>query len=260
LLIVLWTVALLALLGAHITAASREAASLSRLLYGAAEAEALVDGLISEAIFRLLDPSARGWKPDGQTRSVRLGGGIGEVAVLDHAGRVNPSLANPPLLAALLRHEGMEKARADQLAAAIKDWVTAGDLPSAGGAKIPQYRAAGLPYGPPAEPFRSVEELGLVLGMTPDVVARLEQHLSVWTRGRINLDLADPVVLQAVQEAGSNFVGPRQRGQQGEAEAPVVEIVARVTLREAQAGRRVVVRLNPAEADTAQPWHILAWH
>jgi hypothetical protein len=40
----------------------------------------------------------------------------------------------------------------------------------------------------------------------------------------------------------------------------VAEIVARVTLRAAQAVRHVVVRLDPAAAETAQPWHILAWH
>ena len=40
----------------------------------------------------------------------------------------------------------------------------------------------------------------------------------------------------------------------------MAEIVARVTLHEAQAVRRIVVRFDPAEAETPQPWHILAWH
>ena len=65
LLIVLWTVTLLALLGSHITGAARRAASISTLLHDAAQAEALADGLVNEAIFHLLDPSPRGWKADG---------------------------------------------------------------------------------------------------------------------------------------------------------------------------------------------------
>jgi general secretion pathway protein K len=260
LLVVLWTVALLALLGSHITGAARQAASLSLLLHGAARAEALADGLVAEAIFRLLDPSSQGWKADGVPRAVRLGSGVGEVVVLDHAGRINPSLAPAELLASVLRHDGVEQGRAERLAAAIVDWRSFGDIPLPGGAKLAQYRAAGLSYGPPHEAFRSPEELGLVLGMTPDVLARLQPHLSVWTRGRVRLEHADPVVAQAVRDTSGLGADELQQMPAAEAGPLVAEIVARVTLREAQAVRRVVVRFDPAEAETPQPWHILAWH
>lgn len=257
----LWTVALLALLGTRITATAHQAASLSLKLHAAAQAGVLADGLVNEAIFRLLDPSPRGWKPDGVARQVRLGGGTGAVVALDHAGRVNPNLASPRLLAALLHREGVEEGRAARLAAAIVEWRSLGDTPSPGGAGIAQYRAAGLPYGPPSDAFRSPGELALVLGMTPDVLARLEPHLSVWTRGRINLAHADPVVAQAVQETddgpGGDPGGPLLR----EAGGPlVVEIAARVTLPDAQAVRRAVVLLDPADTAAGQPWHILAWN
>ena len=259
LLIVLWTVALLALLGTHITAAARQAAALSLLLHGAARAEALADGLVQEAVFRLLDPSPHGWTADGVARQVRLGGGAGEVVVLDHAGRVNPSLASPQLLAALLRRDGVEEGRAARLAAAIVDWHTIEDTPSPGGAKLPQYRAAGLPYGPPNEAFRSPGELALVLGMTPELLARLEPHLSVWSRGRIRLDRADPVVAQAVQDARDTPGGEAPPPPPNEAAPLVAEIVARVVLPEARTERHVVVRIDPPGVETALPWHILAW-
>ena len=259
LLVVLWTVALLALLGTHITATARQAASLSLLLHGAARAGALADGLVDEAIFRLLDPSPRGWTADGVPRQVRLGGGVAEVVVLDHAGRVNPSLASAELLAALLRGDGMEKGQAARLAAAIVDWRSVGDIPSPGGAKRPQYQAAGLPYGPPDEAFRSPGELGLVLGMTPDVLARLARHLSLWTRGRINLGRADPVVARAVEQSSGGTDGQLQQVPAAEVAPLVAEIVVRVTLPEAQALRRVVVRFDPPMAAAPQPWHILAW-
>ena len=260
LLVVLWTVALLALLGSHVTGAARQAASLSLLLHGAARADALADGLVAEAIFRLLDPSAHGWKADGMPRAVRLGGGVGEVVVLDHAGRINPSLVPVDLLASVLRRDGVEQGRAERLAAAIVDWHSFGDIPVPGGAKLPQYRAAGLSYGPPHEAFRSPEELGLVLGMTPDVLARLLPHVSVWTRGRVRLERADPVVAQAVQDTSGLSSEELQQMPGAEAAPLVAEIVARVTLREAQVERHVVVRFDPAGAETAQPWHILAWH
>ncbi len=259
LLVVLWTVALLALLIAHITAASRQAVSLSLLLHGAAQAEALADGLVNEAIFRLLDPSSRGWKADGVPRSVRLGGGVAEVVVLDHAGRVNPSLATPQLLAALLRGDGMEERRAAGLAANIVAWRTLSDT-AASEAKTAAYRSAGLPYAPPNEAFRSPEEVGLVLGMTPEVLARLLPHLSVWTRGRINLAQADPVVAQAVQETAGETAGQPQQLPAGEVVPLVAEIIARVSLHEAQAVRRAVVFFAAGELEASQPWHILAWN
>jgi general secretion pathway protein K len=237
----------------HITAASRQAVSLSLLLHGAAQAEALADGLVNEAIFRLLDPSPRGWKADGVPRLVRLRGGTAEVVVLDHAGRINPSLATPQLLAALLRRDGMERRRAASLAAAIVAWRAPDD--STAGA----YRAAGLPYGPPSEAFRSPEELGLVLGMTPDVLARLLPHLSVWTRGHVNLARADPVVAQAVQETAGDTAGQLQQLPEGEVVPLVAAITARVTLPEAQAVRRAVVYFAVGDEETPRPWHILAW-
>ncbi len=215
---------------------------------------------MAEAIFRLFDPSPRGWTADGVPHPLRLEGGVGEVVVRDQAGRVNPSLATPQLLAALLHHDGVEVRHAARLAAAIVDWHTTDETPSPGGAKLAQYRAAGLPYGPPNEAFRSPEELGLVLGMTPEVLARLEPQVSVWTRGQINVERADPVVAQAVAETRDSSRGRWQQLPEGEVPPLVAEIVARVTLREAQAVRRVVVRFDPPEADTPLPWHILAWH
>ena len=76
------------------------------------------------------------------------------MVVLDHAGRVNPSLASPQLLAALLRRDGMEERRAASLADAIVAWRTLSDT-AASAAKATAYRAAGLPYAPPSEAFRA---------------------------------------------------------------------------------------------------------
>ena len=259
LLVVLWTVALLALLGSHITAAARRAASLSTLLHDAAVAEALADGMVDEAILRLLDPSPRGWKADGARRSVRLGGGRAEVTVLDHGGRINPAMATPQLMAVVLRLEGVEEKRAVQLAAALMDWRTIGDKPTPGGAKAAEYRAAGLPYGPPNEYYRSPEELGLVLGMTPDVLVRLAPHVSVWNTGRIDLSHADPVVARAMQETGGG-VGQLQQSPEGQMAPMIVEIDAQVTPPGARARRRAVVRINLADAAAPRPWHVLSWN
>ncbi|CAH2601840.1 General secretion pathway protein K [Rhodovastum atsumiense] len=259
LLVVLWTVALLALLGTHVTATARQAASLSLRLRDAAAAGAAADGLVAEAIFRLLDPSPRRWVADGTRRMVRLEGGVAEIRLQDHAGRVNPAYATPQLLAALLRHEGVRDPRATALGTAIVDWAGSGDADASGKSKAARYRAAGKMYGPPNDAFLTPDELGLVLGMTPDVVERLAPHLSVWTGRRVDLGRADPVVARALQDIGAGSTGLLQEPPDGSAPPLVVEILAQAQWREARAMRRVVVRIDPADKDAPRPWRILAW-
>jgi type II secretory pathway component PulK len=41
--------------------------------------------------------------------------------------------------------------------------------------KLDRYRLAGLPYGPPSRPFATVDEIGLVAGMSADLLSRLRR-------------------------------------------------------------------------------------
>ena len=50
-------------------------------------------------------------------------------------------------------------------------------------------------------PFQSVAELGDVLGMTPDLLARLTPHLTVLTDGDPDMSTHDAVVARAVSDA-----------------------------------------------------------
>ena len=200
LLVVLWTVALLALLGAHITGTARQAASLSLLLHGAARAEALADGLVAEAIFRLLDPSSQGWKADGvPPRGAARQRGPARWWCWTMPGGSTPRWRRRSCWLRCCATTGWS--RGGRSGWPRPSWTGAASATSRcrAGRSWRRYRAAGLSYGPPHEAFRSPEELGLVLGMTPDVLAGWQPHLSVWTRGRVRLERADPVVAQAVR-------------------------------------------------------------
>ncbi len=264
LVVVLWTVALLALIGGQVVAGSRRAVAISSLLTSAAAAAALADGVVYQTVFHLLDPSPRHWSPDGSARTIVVGGGatgsgVATVVVLDHDGRINPSLAPPAVLDAILRREGVDDRRAGRLSAAIADWVTAGERPLPGGAKTEQYRAAGLPYGPPGEGFVAPEDLGLVLGMTPDVLRRLLPHITVWNDGAIDPAHADPVVagvLRGTPPDGMGFLRAAQRDTGGPS---VVEIIVDLRMGAYRAMRRAVVRIDPRAEPGAEPWHLLAW-
>jgi general secretion pathway protein K len=60
------------------------------------------------------------------------------------------------------------------------DLRTVALVPIVGGAKLDRHRLAGLRYGPANHPFASLDEIGLILGMTPALLARLKPHVSVY--------------------------------------------------------------------------------
>ncbi len=257
LLVVLWSLALLALIGTHVTATGRSEAQLAANLRGAAAAEAAADGALHRTVFHLLDPSPRRWLPDGIPREIALpGGGVAVVRAESEAGKSNPNLAPAGLLQALLLGAGADPRAAASLGAAILDWRTAGQRPRPNGAKEPQYRAAGRDYAPPGRPFESLDELGLVLGMTPELLARLTPFLSVYQTGDPDLRIAHPAVAQAVADAA-------RAGLDADAEpdadaASVVVVTAGAVLPGgARFTRRAHVRLGPGAR--GRGWQILTW-
>jgi general secretion pathway protein K len=254
LLLVLWSLGLLALIGTHVTATGRAEAQRAANLRGAAAAETAADGALYQAIFQLRDASPGRWWPDGVTREVTLpGGALAAIRIESEQGKVNPNLATPRLLQALLLQLGAEPRVAAGLAAAILDWRTSGLRPRPNGAKEPQYRAAGRDYAPPGRPFESLEELGLVLGMTPSLLARLAPFLSIYQGGEPDPRLAHPVVLQAMRAAGADddlAADPDA--------TPVVTITAIALLPGgARFVRQAQVRLGPG--GRGRGWQVLTW-
>jgi general secretion pathway protein K len=201
LLIVLWTVGFLALLGTRIVAAGRSDSQLAGNLKQEAELAAAADGAVSEVMFRMLAAHDPGFQADGRVRAFRVGATPVLVRIEHESDRINLNTAPAALLRALVIQVGGAPALGDRLAAAILDWRTSGITPRPGGAKATEYRAAGLGYGPPGAPFRRVEELADVLGITPDLYARMAPHLTVLTDGDPDMSTADSVVARALTDA-----------------------------------------------------------
>lgn len=201
LLIVLWTVGFLALLGTQIVAAGRSDTRLADNLRQEAVLEAAAQGAVSDVMFLMLAARDPRFQADGVVREVRIGQVPVLVRIENENDRVNINTASAALLRALIIQVGGAPGLADRIAAAMLDWRTAGTNPRQAGAKLPEYRAAGRNYGPPGTPFQSVGELGDVLGMTPDLLARMTPHLTVLTDGDPDRSTRDPVVAQALADA-----------------------------------------------------------
>jgi general secretion pathway protein K len=143
LLIVLWTMGLLALLIGGLAAEGRSDLGVAGNVRDGATAEAAADGGIQQAIFQL---HLGVWPADGTAHQTVIGAAIVRVTIEDMSMRINPNLSSPPMLTALLEAIGADPAQALNLARAMLDWRTATPVSQAGGLKIDRYRRAGLPY------------------------------------------------------------------------------------------------------------------
>jgi general secretion pathway protein K len=256
LVLVLCWLAVLTFLAAQITAATRAAVSISANIRNSAVAEALADGAVHEAIFRVV---ARQWQADGAIHIVRAAQAVAEVRIDDEADKIDPNVAPAVLIQALLRECGAAPKAAGELAAAILDWRSLDLLRPAGATSASKYRASGRGYAPPHARFASVDELGLVLGMTKELLACVAPHVSVYPLSVPSPENAtDPMVRRALQEAY-----PYDTPQTVAVTVHEVSVI-RVTALSQQAGggrfRRVaVVRVVPAEPNEDFVYRILAW-
>jgi general secretion pathway protein K len=201
LLIVLWTIGFLALLGTQIVAAGRSNTQLADNLRRQAVLEAAVDGAVANVTFRMQAARDPTFRPDGMVHELQIGQTPVLVRVENESDRINLNTASGGLLRALVIAVGGTPSQANQLAATVLDWRTSGTVARQGGAKLPEYLAAGRTYGPPGAPFQSVDELADVLGMTPDLYARLEPHLTVLTDGDPDMSTRDVIVARALTDA-----------------------------------------------------------
>ena len=250
LLIVLWSLTLIALVMAQLTAAGRSETQISANLRANAVLQAAADGAVHEAMLRLWQGD---WAPDGRMRELRAGDAAIAVRVTDQARLVNPNTAPPDLIQPLLRSVGVENRKAAALARAIVDWRSTGPQSLSGGLKIAQYQAAGLPYGPPNRPFDSLNELGLVAGMTPALLARIKPLLSIYQEGD-EPDLFQPA-------AGGNTAGSADGWQLG-ASGRVMTVTINATAAGAKGGRysrQATVRLLAEPSLNQAPYQILTW-
>jgi general secretion pathway protein K len=102
-------------------------------------------------------------------------------------GRIDLNNADGALLVSLFESVGLDAASAGNVVDKILDWRDTSPLKRLNGAKDRDYRQAGYPYGPRNGPFQGVDELKLVMGMTPELFGRVEAALTVYS-GRPRFD------------------------------------------------------------------------
>ena len=251
LVMVLVALALLAVLVGAIAAGGRGEARLAANLRAGAVAEAAADGAVQQAAFHLLAAGAAHWPADGTVRRILVGGVPVAVRVSNEAGKVNPNLASPALMTALLQAVGADSVRAAAIASAIRAWRT----PDA--ADPAPYVAAGRDYSPPGAKLQSLDELALVADMTPALLAGLLPHLSLARDRPPDPAAADPVVARAL----AAIAGPPSAATPPPGNSVDLSVVRVVAVALGPGGARfvrdAVLRLAPGRPEA--PPSIMTW-
>ena len=183
LLLVMWLIVLLtALVGAFAMTAKIEHLQ-GRVLHRGLVAQQAARAGIEYAIHRVeVNDPRRKWLPDGRDYPWRFDDAELTIRITDESGKVDLNQADATLLATLFTVLGSEQADAARVAGAILDWRDPDPLTQpSGGAEDPDYASAGRAHGAKDALFESVAEVEQVLGMTPQLYAKVEPYLTVFS-------------------------------------------------------------------------------
>ena len=177
---VLWMLAALALLVTIFTVHLSASARAVSLNDGALKTEALVSAGVELAAYRLQLADDKKRPPEGAFH-VRLSGTDIAVSFITEAARVDLNAAPKELLSGLLSALGAGNDAAKEAADRIVGWRTKAASDGDASKEAALYQAAGRPYSPRQGPFAHVNELSLVLGMTPALVERALPYVTVFS-------------------------------------------------------------------------------
>ena len=257
--LVLSLLALLALVGTRLASASRTEIRIASALRASALVELAADTAVQEIVMRLLRGT---WPVSGLAApvpavSLRVGTIPVVVLVTDEAVKINPNYASATTLRCLIGLAGVDDLTAKQLADAILEWRQPTPITSGGERKRTLYESSGLNYAPSGRMFDNLDELELVLGMTPRIFASIRPALTVYDVGDIKLDGASPLVTEAVRMARQ--IEPAAATLGFPSPDRVARIQATATTRGARYTRDAIVRLKARPRADEAPYQFLTW-
>ncbi|NOT12017.1 MAG: general secretion pathway protein GspK [Methylococcaceae bacterium] len=167
---------------------------------------------LAESMLLIQDPAKR-WRADGNVYQVdyannQTGNGSKvRLRLLSETGKIDINMADQTLLKSVMTHAPVEEEQQAKLVGAIMDWRDPDDLLNINGAEKSEYKAAGLNYQPRNKPFKSIEELQMVLGINEEVYQWLEPLVTVHSRQlKVDVKLASKEVLQVLPDLDASMI------------------------------------------------------
>ena len=185
LVIVLWITVLLASIAIGMGQDSRTESLLVRNQLALAKARGIADGAVERAMYEHLRPPFpdKTWFPNGAVHAWDEDGARIAASIAYESGRIDLNFAREPLLKGLMMSAaGLKLEDADKIVDAIMDWRDPDDLKRTHGAEASDYKAAGRNYVPANANFETIEEVQRVLGMTPELYAKIADLITVHSR------------------------------------------------------------------------------
>ena len=121
-----------------------------------------------------------------------------DVQARDLGEKLNINLANENELQTFFSFLLGDYSKSTQLAQSIMDWRDVDSLPRPSGAERDAYIKAEMLALPTNGPFRELEELQNVMGMTPEIYAAAAPYLTTHGSAQINLNTAPVPVLRSL--------------------------------------------------------------
>lgn len=190
LVLVMWVLSLLTVMALALTQIQRTESALTSNQLESARFRAQASAVLNLVALNLISTPATTfeddpliWIPDGRTRPFQFDGEEFLVALSNEGSKFDLNAITAEQLIALIEltqgEQNQDATPRNQIAAAIVDWRDQNNLSMLNGAEDEDYEAEGLPYGAADRPFRSVEELRQVLGMSASTYALIAPFLSV---------------------------------------------------------------------------------
>ena len=182
LVLVLWMLMLLMVMATGFSNTMRTETVLTANLVQTAQAKALAEAGIWHTVAELLkSPDEQAWKTDGTIYTLDFNEDKIRVSIQDEAGKIDLNTARSELLYGLLKSIDVPEEDRLPLLQAIFDWRDRDHLVRNDGAEDDDYQRLEYDYGAKDGPFNSVDELQLVMGMTPSIFNKLKPVLTIYT-------------------------------------------------------------------------------
>ncbi len=174
-----------------------------------------------------------------------------DAQLLDLGRRLNVNDLTEDQLRAFLGYVLNDYITADHLAQTIMDWEDVDDIARPNGDEQEGYIKKGLLALPANAPFRSLNQLLDVEGMTPAIYAQISPYLTVYGSGTVNINTAPVPVLRAIpgmtDQILANILNQRSRGLRISSIAQVVPGYAPTRGRGANAGLSAMAGIQQAQ-------------
>ena len=233
LIIVLWITTLLMLIASSFIYAMRTDVKIVTNSLARARLEAAADAGVQRGILEMMKPPQlpNRWTTDSVAQSWNYQGVAVDVSMTDESGKIDINTASEALLRGLFIAQGMKDEEAVSVLDAILDWRDPDSLKRLHGAEEAEYIAAGYSYKPANAAFQSIEELRLVMGMTPELFDKVAPLITIYSRQPgINASIAARGVLRAIPGATDVLVDAyiAQREQARAGKLPIPQFVQAV--------------------------------